>query len=405
MPFYYQLDEEVSRTVDVGHHSTDLRVDLGTERRAVQQGPPVWYHWTVKPGCFNTSTEYYRLVWQQGWKPLTLLYSVTRDSSQATCTNLHKRIHLATSMKTRYSLTETGKQLDWSVGTFLRSTCNESLSRQIGFISTAAEPTTLWNSTCASLLHPFVWTHRQMINTPLASCNLNFILHSYQVIGNQVLERTSDGLRSKMVQVIVHHLPQVAVHSLQWRLSGFNLTGKGVREECRMQNCALLITKWLPSLPNLRIPSVHLRVYLCRLMLMVSPWSRKKTVTLASWSTGQAFTASAHPLCFTSTTLALHQRPSLHFTKMMAPGGEQLTHVQIRIRWSTNNILSDRSNNVVKSVSILLQSHNRDFPSNTVQTLKTPVSSVSPGTKWPLSLAQRLLIFLDRASISLFSAT
>ena len=41
---------------------------------------------------------------------------------------------------------------------------------------------------------------------------------SYQVIWDQVLERTSDGLRSKVTQFQIHclkHLPQVIVHSVK----------------------------------------------------------------------------------------------------------------------------------------------------------------------------------------------
>lgn len=64
-------------------------------------------------------------------------------------------------MKTRYSLTERGTSLDWCMGAFLRSTNKESLSWPKILISTAAEPTTLLNSICASLLQPFNYnTHR-----------------------------------------------------------------------------------------------------------------------------------------------------------------------------------------------------------------------------------------------------
>lgn len=67
--------------------------------------------------------------------------------------------YLATSMKTRYSLTEKGTSLDWSMGAFLRSTSRESRSWPRGLISTAEELTTLRNSTWASLLQPFLCKH------------------------------------------------------------------------------------------------------------------------------------------------------------------------------------------------------------------------------------------------------
>lgn len=49
----YQLDVEVSRVVDVGHHSIELCVDLGIVRMIVQQGPPAHRHWRIKPFGFQ----------------------------------------------------------------------------------------------------------------------------------------------------------------------------------------------------------------------------------------------------------------------------------------------------------------------------------------------------------------
>ena len=57
---------------------------------------------------------------------------------------------------------------------------------------------------------------------------------SYQVIGDQVLEGTSDGLRSEVTQRPIHplkHLPQLGVHLLQGRLSAPLLPETETREE------------------------------------------------------------------------------------------------------------------------------------------------------------------------------
>lgn len=46
---WYQLDVEVSRVVDVRHHSVELCVDLGDDSRVVEQRPVAQRHRGVKP--------------------------------------------------------------------------------------------------------------------------------------------------------------------------------------------------------------------------------------------------------------------------------------------------------------------------------------------------------------------
>lgn len=109
----YQLNVEVSRVVNMGYHSIDISVFPGINRRVVQQGLPAQCQWRIKP-----------VLKKKEKKKKAVFNSIEFFQTIASALILY----LATSMKTRYSLTEMDTSLDWSMGDFLRSTSIESLS-------------------------------------------------------------------------------------------------------------------------------------------------------------------------------------------------------------------------------------------------------------------------------------
>lgn len=95
---------------------------------------------------------------------------------------------------------------------------------------------------------------------------------------------------------------------------------------CGKKVVALIIifcVKNKPAFQSIKKKQQLASVHLGMLMLRVSPLSTKKILILSKLLTPQNFTGSAHPCCFSSTTVALHQRPKTHFAKIMESGWVQ----------------------------------------------------------------------------------
>lgn len=163
---WYQLDVEVGRAVDVGHHSVDLCVEFWIDGRGVEHRVPAILPWRMKPMSHKRTcqalvqwcpTVYHKTEAYADWSGQTVLNDSDVSHARLEQPRSFFQTYLATSTKTRNSATEMDAP---SLGTFLRSTSNSSVSWPSGLISRGADPTRLWNSVFDSLHQPIFCKHK-----------------------------------------------------------------------------------------------------------------------------------------------------------------------------------------------------------------------------------------------------